>query len=368
MKKLKVWVLRNGFDLLIVVAATLATAFFGLVAEDVVHGTALHVILGFVFAIAVLLVYFLRRRYQRRLGTLFYARFLPSMMPDFQVAATHEARAKGQRYVPILRQFDGARDVVDLRGPLGEYLDRLAEEMDGDDRETGYTLAPNMSFPIALSAGFRFQILPNGVELAELNQDCRAAQFSFKMENVDQWQPSPSITAHPSLPDAIASGSGLIWLDIYLSTPRGELAAASPTSAMTRNSRPGGLPQAVQPYLLGSLGTDAAGTTYPQTVLVGDSNFQATSLAASVGTAIDKLLNLNSEIVVVVTARMPKTVAFAAGAFLREKRPRSERDLGRLRLLQFDEGRNKWRLLLVDDHQIDDGTGIIFPAPGGGPS
>lgn len=110
-----------------------------------------------VLATGVLLVFVrLRQRRARTTGTLYYLRFLQEWMGDWHIDAL--ARRDGQYLdqrvigrwcttVPEGRYLDVVEDVTAITA-------ELQRSMNDDRSDTGFTVAPNLLLPVAVSIGF----------------------------------------------------------------------------------------------------------------------------------------------------------------------------------------------------------------------
>ena len=177
-------------ETLIAITVTLTTAFGGLVAEDLVARDASCTIstvsdlwsdtctspsrLGwFIGTLLVLVVAMaLRAWLMAHNGTLYYLRLLPAESADRMRAAVDVANARSLGFRSATGWFGTADAVVDLRRQVDHISDELERAMNDDDDATGFVLAPNLAFPAALAVGYDV-LLRERTHLAELPVEAR---------------------------------------------------------------------------------------------------------------------------------------------------------------------------------------------------
>ena len=177
-------------ETLIAITVTLTTAFGGLVAEDLVARDASCTIstvsdlwsdtctspsrLGwFIGTLLVLVVAMaLRAWLMAHNGTLYYLRLLPAESADRMRAAVDVANARSLGFRSATGWFGTANAVVDLRREVDHISDELERAMNDDDDATGFVLAPNLAFPAALAVGYDV-LLRERTHLAELPVEAR---------------------------------------------------------------------------------------------------------------------------------------------------------------------------------------------------
>jgi hypothetical protein len=121
----------------------------------------------------------LRSREHRTSGTMFYLAVLDEGWKDRRQAAAISAGADHMAFRSLSRWVDfthrittsGVIDVHDIASEVGAALEELVNT---DTSDTGYTVAPNLAWPMALSVGAYLPALP-GMRVAELD-DNGAAQ------------------------------------------------------------------------------------------------------------------------------------------------------------------------------------------------
>lgn len=100
-------------------------------------------------------------------GTLYYLRLLPAESADRMRAAVDVANARSLGFRSATGWFGTANTVVDLRREVDHISDELERAMNDDDDATGFLLAPNLAFPAALAVGYD-TLLRERTHLAEL--------------------------------------------------------------------------------------------------------------------------------------------------------------------------------------------------------
>lgn len=177
-------------ETLIAITVALTTAFGGLIAEDLITRDAACTVstvpdlwsddctspsrLGwFLGTLAVLvLAMALRAWLIAHNGTLYYLRLLPAESADRTRAAVDVANARSLDFRSATGWFGTSDDVVDLRREVDHVSDELERAMNDDDDATGYVLAPNLAFPAALAVGYDV-LLRQRTHLAELPTEAR---------------------------------------------------------------------------------------------------------------------------------------------------------------------------------------------------
>ena len=177
-------------ETLIAITVTLTTAFGGLVAEDLVARDASCTIstvsdlwsdtctspsrLGWFLGTLLVLVaaMALRAWLMAHNGTLYYLRLLPAESADRMRAAVDVANARSLGFRSATGWFGTADAVVDLRRQVDHISDELERAMNDDDDATGFVLAPNLAFPAALAVGYDV-LLRERTHLDELPVEAR---------------------------------------------------------------------------------------------------------------------------------------------------------------------------------------------------
>lgn len=105
-------------------------------------------------------------------GTLYYLRLLPAESADRMRAAVDVANARSLDFRSATGWFGTDDAVVDLRRETDHVSAELERAMNDDDDATGYVLAPNLAFPAALAVGYDI-LLRERTHLAELPVEAR---------------------------------------------------------------------------------------------------------------------------------------------------------------------------------------------------
>ena len=177
-------------ETLIAITVALTTAFGGLVAEDLIARDASCTIstvsdlwsdtctspsrLGWFLGTLLVLVAAMAVRawLMAHNGTLYYLRLLPAESADRMRAAVDVANARSLGFRSATGWFGTADAVVDLRRQVDHISDELERAMNDDDDATGFVLAPNLAFPAALAVGYDV-LLRERTHLAELPVEAR---------------------------------------------------------------------------------------------------------------------------------------------------------------------------------------------------
>lgn len=330
----------------VVLLATAATATASLVLEDwlpvvdssgaprqaegwnaaTLGTTRLRLVILVVVLVALLVALRLRLRAGRTAGTLYYVRLLDENQSDMHVSAVSDV---AQSHVDLrviagwLSDANG-RPIppdrsIDISEEVGRLSERLLEATDTDQVATGFSIAPNLPLPVALAIGYDYVVWP-GTYLDELN-----GALHWK------WSPSPADTFSARQRglwvmqrERVGIATGPVLLRVTMTPPR--------------DFRP--LPARFDVGSVYSLGLRAPGTIErprmgqtPLGVLMTttrrkryeplDAETATAAHADPAGAAvafargIRRALIENENSLVVVQARVPKTVAFAAGWHLR---------------------------------------------------
>lgn len=178
---------HKGAEYLLLVSGTTAAALAGLVAEDflpeprtccmqqgicdliVWNPQWLRIALLLVaIGLGALAVRWLKRRRASR-GTLYYLRFQNETNPDYHRAAVAKASGEYLGFRAISAWCDPQEDIVDVRRAVSGISAEFERAINDDSDDSGYHLAPNLMFPVALAVGYEW-IPPQGVTLREFSQ------------------------------------------------------------------------------------------------------------------------------------------------------------------------------------------------------
>ena len=248
-------------------------------------------------------VLWLRRNVSGVAGSLYYIRMIDPSMQDWHAAAEARAAVQFLHLYEVTRPVlmaPNSSGVVDVRDQVESMHEKLQDLFNSDDQKTGFQVAPNMLWPLALGLGYSLA-LPRTSAFLELS-DIDGGSL-WKMEDVQ-----PHRGAQVTWSDLPGAQAGVV-------TPRSTVV----TAAMVRpaDDRRGPSPDPV-PWVtdrrinVGVL--DEVGAFVGEGCTVGVRSGQVDP-AAAVQTwvaAIRRALH-DSAGPVLLTARVPKTVALAAG-------------------------------------------------------
>ena len=175
---------RTTLTLLIVVVGTLAVAVTGLVVEDVLpvqsskalpswailrNGWLRPALAAGGVALLVLLVW-RRTRLSQLEGTFYYVRFLDGWMTDRHLDEERQRRKAHLDERVVVRQLVSTPrgGVIDVADDLQVVARDLQQTMNEDDVSTGFTVAPNLLWPMSLGLGYTLFAWP-GLKLQELS-------------------------------------------------------------------------------------------------------------------------------------------------------------------------------------------------------
>jgi hypothetical protein len=212
------WVAFANFLVGVGVAATAAVA--SLILEDafpVGNGTrelSWQRALALVAATALLFgAIWWRGRVHRRTGTLFYVRVLDDTMGDWHRLALRSAGRRRLSLRSVTRWVDlpartqkGTIEVADVCELVATTLQTLVYT-DRDD--TGYTLAPNLLWPVALAVGAELPIVER-LDLLELDSTSPDQEIRFTLPAVPADQPDSLAIDHQACEDVPAGRVGLL--------------------------------------------------------------------------------------------------------------------------------------------------------------
>lgn len=302
------------------ISGVLATGFAALVIEDVFpnddnlppvdlsHSTIPRVLL----LLVTLLIFgwvFWSGSWRQRQGTMIYAFFLSRGHVDRHSEPVVTSRQERPVFRSLFRRSPMPAGLSsDVAEPVEEFSDRLAEMIHADDPQTRITIAPNMLLPVGLAAGWRlappsdttFKEIDTGVEF-----DIKSLRKAWSLS---QGRTTSSVGDFPAAGDP-RPVTGPIWLDIYLSH-----------KPYTRQTFIGdGFPAPQDRRIIGvPAGSDQ---TRFATAKCGfdPGDLDPNELAVIIARAIQQ--EVAKKRVVILTGRMPKSVAVAVGWLLAEFAP-----------------------------------------------
>ena len=351
-------------ETLIAITVALTTVFGGLVAEDVISRDAACTISAlpdlwsgdctspsrlawFLGTLLILVgVMALRAWLIAHNGTLYYLRLLPAESADRTRAAVDVANARSLDFRSATGWFGTDDAVVDLRRETDHVSSELERAMNDDDDATGYVLAPNLAFPAALAIGYD-TLLRERTHLAELPVEARKRRLPggdtgvrtvYFDDGDDMWaerrwhsrrsRPDsdlsmitlPGGSADTATPERTEVAS--VWLSVQLDG--GDLVsgvdaghplreAADLVVVVGPTTGPAGA-ETLEPWTL------PAGRWYP-----GASGRQVdrrvfARLVEELSGAIEQVLDDYPEAHVLLSGRMPRSVAFALGYVISQRK------------------------------------------------
>lgn len=346
-------------ETLVAVAIALTTAFGGLVADDVIsadgsctisgvpdlwshHCTSLPRLAWFLGSAALLISMMALRHWMiNRNGTLYYLRLLPASSADHLRGAMDMARARSLDFRTATGWFGTVGDVLDIRGDVGRVSDELERAMNDDDEATGYLFAPNLSFPAALAVGYDV-LLRQRTSLAEVPEEPRSTRVPggdtgmrtvYFDDGYDEWSarewlvhhdyPNPDITLTTLGPPPVDRHEvRRVWLSLQLGAtgPVSEVDAehplrdtcdvvvvAGPTETVDGEARLREWEMPTRRWVPGSSGRRIDAEPYAR-------------LLEELSGAIEHVLDEYPEANVLLCADLPRTVQFALGYVISERK------------------------------------------------
>ncbi|MFN3340907.1 MAG: hypothetical protein ACK40Z_14500 [Dietzia sp.] len=351
-------------ETLIAITVALTTAFGGLVAEDLItrdsactisslpdlwsqECTSPSRLAWFVGTLAVLVLAMAARAWMiAHNGTLYYLRLLPAESADRMRAAVDVANARSLDFRSATGWFGTDGEVVDLRRAVDHVSDELERAMNDDDDATGYVLAPNLAFPAALAVGYD-TLLRERTHLAELPTTARRRRLPggdtgvrtvYFDDGDDMWaerrwrsrrsRPDSElsmVTLGTGPSDAVPADRtsvGRVWLSLQLDGGGAvsEVDAAHPLRATAD------LVVVVGPTVT----TDGVETLRPWTLPAGRWYPGASGrqidrrafarIVEELSGAVEQVLDDYPEADVMLSGRMPRSVAFALGYVISQRK------------------------------------------------
>ena len=366
-------------ETLIAITVALTTAFGGLVAEDLIARDASCTIstvsdlwsdtctspsrLGWFLGTLLVLVaaMALRAWLMAHNGTLYYLRLLPAESADRMRAAVDVANARSLGFRSATGWFGTADAVVDLRRQVDHISDELERAMNDDDDATGFVLAPNLAFPAALAVGYDV-LLRERTHLAELPVEARRRRLPggdtgvrtvYFDDGDDMWAerrwrsrrsqprgelamvtfPAGSAVAAPA--DRISVRR--VWLSLQLEGggPVSEVDAGHPLReaadlVVVVAPPPGAARATAGSAPTDDSGSDTTATLRPWTLPAGRWYPGASGrqidrrtfarLVEELSGAVEQVLDDYPEAHVLLSGRMPRSVAFALGYVISQRK------------------------------------------------
>ena len=294
---------RGGFDSLIVVIGVIATGLAGLVLEDLLPAEGSPEVLPWRAVWALILVGVLvwllavRRTLRRHFGTLYYLFGLPARMTDRHAERLREESCRYQTYRIVRMQpgpgWDEAAHSVAL-------ADRMNDAMNQDDVATGFHLAPNLLWDLAMGVGGQLAGR-SGLGLVELDRA------------LVRWSPSP--------PSGIRAFAALERRRI----PAGEPSSGVPTIIVNLTEAAPSWPtnwhvgEAVSVGVFAGAGHEASPVRVAPTATGAGLIVHPWHAVEQVVAAVCDMVHSHPDRPVLMFARMPKSVALAIGMQLGAK-------------------------------------------------
>jgi hypothetical protein len=241
----------------------------------------------------------IRSRLSATAGTLYYVRMLDPSMTDWHEAAERHAQREYLQLFEVSRdtlmeERDGVIDVRSQRRRAFEYLEEL---FNADDQRTGFTVAPNMLWPVAFGLGYRAALRPG------------AKLLDFGVDSTSKFTWEPDAGAGPGLPVTTRTeAAGAVEGAAVLVTLTTQAQASWPQWLVGQKVRVGRFADdgTVQGLTVGSEAQDV------------DPKQAAETWVGAIREALH-----DRDGPVLLAAQAPKTVAFAAG-YLLGQMPRGE--------------------------------------------
>ncbi|MCA1278262.1 hypothetical protein [Saccharopolyspora sp. 7B] len=265
-----------------------------------------------VFGILVLVVLaamLLRRRFRTTAGTLLSVQVLDEGMGD--LTTNEESRELAQDRAMSIRTVHrwadlpgstrgGVIDVVDTCAEAGAAADLLVNTVPEDGR---IVVAPNLLWPIALSVGGALPLAERDVWLVELSTHDKHPNEEFELDKSDLHAAVPVDLDPIELkePSGDRVGVSINLTQAQVTSQPDELLRSFEVRTVHHVHRPGGVGEVVE--VDGRLQVHFSGA-------------ELARVARSVAVQLVRIKESCGERELVVTARMPKTVAVAVGWYL----------------------------------------------------
>ena len=314
------WRLTVGrLDLVIASVATLTTGAVALVLEDALPlppGERVFDPIRWLCMALSLLVLLLavrsRQLRSRTSGTLYYLRCLQEWMEDWRLDAFDKVKGsyRDRRVIGRWSSAVHEQGVLDLSIEVEALIEELQRSMNDDRSDTGFHIAPNMLLPAGVAVGFQLYRWDD-LTFEELFGPTRS--LSWKPGSACEWwrfdKPEISVTHLPDqsagcvvVTAVLTSGGATTFPQVNAKKcyevgvfPRGALGLAAP--------RPVEVTTKAMPGLPARFGGDETGVAVVHPEIATE----------ALRVALRRALHENPDCVVVLAARLPKTVAVALG-------------------------------------------------------
>lgn len=237
----------------------------------------------------------------KKAGTLYYIRMMPKWMQDWhkgkQEALAEQHLNCYQINDPL--DFEMRDDVIDVRSRIKAAQAKLIDHLNSDDIKTGYTMAPDMLWPLAVALGYELP-LRSGTLFHDFGDQGRPETiiegWSLDLDAEDRWD--KSVVGEATEP--LEQGVGVHVVADF--TGQGGFLALDRVVRETRK-----------------LTVSSAALPAGKNVLVGTGKnalVHPATLSTAWACAIRSALHDCQGQPVVLTARVPKTVSLATGYLL----------------------------------------------------
>ncbi len=183
----------NWAESVLVLAASAAAAFAGLVAEDISPAPSSGLDRGWSWERVLLLVLavgfawvavrsLVRRRRLR--GTIYYLRMQSDTTGDYHAKAREEARMDYPGFRAMAAWCDPRDGTVDVRRQVDQLSNELQRSTNDDADDSGFDIVPDLVFPVALAVGYDWiPPGPRGLYLREFTAtgEGEVAAFEWKL-------------------------------------------------------------------------------------------------------------------------------------------------------------------------------------------
>ena len=209
----KRWIINTAITIVGVIAVAVA----GLVVEDILpRSGCLRFLVAIVFLALLVFLVWWRTRLNTVSGTFYYVRLLEGWMQDRHLEEERSRRRDhlDERVISrnlIAQPVGGVRDIA---SEVMEVARDLQMTMNEDDIGTGFTLAPNVLWPMAMSLGYDLFAWPD-LQLRELSDHDERQRITWTMNG--QVPDAPSGFAIPLTTPDLRSSSGPVLVVAELS-------------------------------------------------------------------------------------------------------------------------------------------------------
>lgn len=319
---------RAWLNTAITLVGVITIALLGLVLEDMLPRTMgeqrvfdhVRIGAGAFFLSSLLALVYWRSRIASAYGTLYHMTFLGVGMPETHTLELLEHVPKHPNAKRLSRRWlvpepDAHPRVCDLASEVQDMARTLQVAMNEDDVSTGYHLAPDLLFPIALAFGYELTPWANST-LDELHKPTNPREPAFA-PHVDRWRLGAASKDRSPVGTRSVGPVGVATSLIAELSPGSS--ANSPWIFATKRD--------VRVAVFASPGGDVHDTRRPVVLAECKAEVQRGFVVVSAPTMVDELAASIRAAVhdgngepVLLAFRVPKTVALAVGHALRTTR------------------------------------------------